>query len=224
MEYYVDTADIAKIKRIMKWLPLNGVTMNPSLVAKTGQKVFEILSEVLEITNGPVHVQVMARDSEGIIKDAHKLNSVDTDRIYVKIPVSRQGLSAIKDIDTNEVNVTATAVFTVSQALTAAKAGTKYVAPYFSRVNKMEQSGFGLIKDIQTVFDNYTFNTKILAASVKNAFDVKELFKLGIAAITVPPEIYEQAHQHSLTDQAIKMFEDDWTGVFEGLDLEADLK
>ncbi len=224
MEYYVDTAEIDKIKKIINWLPLDGVTMNPSLVAKSNRKVFETLSELLALTKGAVHVQVMGQDRDNIIKEADKLSSLNKDRIYVKIPVSKEGLAAIKDIDTDKVNVTATAVFTVSQAITASKAGAKYVAPYFSRVNKIEQSGLILIKDIQFSLNNYNYDTKVLAASVKNAYDVKELYKLGVDAITVPPEIYEQAHQHSLTAQAIEIFNEDWLRVFEDLNIDSDFQ
>ncbi len=223
MEYYIDSGNLTKIKELINWLPIDGVTINPSLVSLERKRLFSLIEEILTVCDGRVHVQVLANSEKDIIEETLKLHSF-SERIIVKIPVSKVGLAAIKKIDTEEIDITATAVFGVSQALAAAKCGAKYIAPYVSRLDKIEQSGVKLVEEIKKTIDAAGYSSKIIAASIKNANQVKELLKLGIESITLSPEILVQAHTHFLTDKAIEMFEEDWLREYNTLSIEADLK
>lgn len=223
MEYYIDSGDVGQIKALKEWLPLDGVTINPSLVAEEGKELFSLIDALLPLVDKYLHVQVLARDKRGMIEEAHRL-AVISEKIVVKIPVSQQGLAAIKKLDTSEIKVTATGLFGVTQALTAAKAGASYLAPYVSRVDRMEQSGITPVREMLETLDFHNYRSKIIVASIKNANQVKELIRLGVEAMTLSPEIMIQAHSHHLTERAIDMFEEDWLEVFESLELDADLK
>ena len=225
MEYFVDTADLEKVKKLAKWLPLEGITVNPSIVAKEGRELLPLVEEMLGYCSGIIHAQVLKSDPEGIKQEAKKLSEMNSERIFVKIPVTKTGLQAIKELDTDRINITATAVFGVSQALTAAKAGAKYIAPYVSRWDReIAQSGVGLVKEIYNIINNYNSDAKVIAASVKNSKQIKELMELGIGAITMPPEIYIQAHNHNLTEKAVEIFEEDWEKEFVNLSITASKK
>lgn len=223
MELYVDSGDIAKIKELKSWLPLAGVTVNPSIIAAENQELFSLLQELIILSNKHLHVQVLSNDTKGIIKEAQKLHSF-SDKIVVKIPVSQAGLAAIKELDPTKIKITATAIFTVSQAFTAAEAGAVYLAPYVSRLDKIEQEGVKMVREMKEMLLANGFSARIIAASIKNSQQVKELIKLGIGAITLTPDILIQMNQHPLTDQAIAAFKSDWLIKFKDYELDSKLR
>lgn len=223
MELYVDSANIKTIKKLNGWLPLDGITVNPSIVAVEKKELFPLLEELLKLCDKYLHVQVLSEKKEEIIKEAERLHSL-SEKIIVKIPVSQEGLAAIKELDTEEIKVTATAIFTITQAFSAAKAGASYLAPYVSRLDRIEQSGVKMVKEMKEMVEINGFSAKIITASIKNANQVKELIRTGAQAMTLSPEILIQANQHPLTDQAVEMFRDDWINIFEEFKLDSKLK
>lgn len=223
MELYVDSANLKTIKELNGWLPLDGVTVNPSIVAVEKKELFPLLEELLKLCDKHLHVQVLSEKKEEIIKEAEQLHSL-SEKIVVKIPVSREGLAAIKELDTEEMKITATAIFTVTQAFSAAKAGACYLAPYVSRLDRIEQSGVKMVREMQEMVELNGFSAKIITASIKNANQVKELIRTGAQAMTLSPEILIQANQHPLTDQAVEMFRDDWINTFKNYKLDSKLK
>ncbi|RCW60345.1 transaldolase family protein [Halanaerobium sp. ST460_2HS_T2] len=223
MELYVDSANVEIIKELNQWLPLDGVTVNPSIVAAEDKELFPLLDELLKLSKKHLHVQVLSEKKEEIIKEAEKLHSI-SEKIVVKIPVSQQGLAAIKELDTEKIKITATAIFTVTQAFSAAKAGAAYLAPYVSRLDRVEQSGVKMVREMQEMVELNDFSAKIITASIKNANQVKELIRTGAQAMTLSPEILIQSHQHPLTDQAVEMFRDDWINKFKNYNLDSKLK
>lgn len=224
MELYIDSADIRKIKCLMKWLPIDGITVNPSIISEIKLPLKKVIKELLSLTEGFLHVQVISTQVDSIIREAEELHNL-SNRIIVKIPVNENGLEAIKKIDTEEIMITATALFSVTQAIVAAKAGAKYIAPYVSRVNKIEQSGVNLVKEIKkTISDLYGYPVKIIAASVKNSYEVSELIKIGVDAITLNPEVLKESCKHFLTEEAVSKFNEDWNKTFKQLSIFSELK
>ncbi|MFW5686986.1 MAG: transaldolase family protein [Halanaerobium sp.] len=223
MELYVDSASVEIIKELNEWLPLDGVTVNPSIVAAEKKELFPLLDELLKLTEKHLHVQVLSEKKEEIIKEAERLHAL-SDKIVVKIPVTQQGLAAIKELDTEQMKITATAIFTVTQAFSAAKAGAAYLAPYVSRLDRIEQSGVKMVREMKEMVELNGFSAKIITASIKNANQVKELIRTGAQAMTLSPDILIQAHQHPLTDQAVEMFRDDWINIFKNYRLDSKLK
>lgn len=223
MELYVDSANVEVIKELNEWLPLDGVTVNPSIVAAENKELFPILDELLKLSEKHLHVQVLSEKKEEIIKEAERLHSL-SEKIVVKIPVSQEGLAAIKALDTDKIKVTATAIFTVTQAFSAAKAGAVYLAPYVSRLDRIEQSGVKMVREMKEMVELNGFPAKIITASIKNSNQVKELIRTGAQAMTLSPEILIQSHQHPLTDQAVELFRDDWINKFKNYNLDSKLK
>jgi fructose-6-phosphate aldolase 2 len=223
MELYVDSANVEIIKELNQWLPLDGVTVNPSIVAAEDKELFPLLEELLKLSRKHLHVQVLSEKKEEIIKEAEQLHSL-SEKIIVKIPVSQEGLAAIKELNTDQMKITATAIFTVTQAFSAAKAGAAYLAPYVSRLDRIEQSGVKMVREMQEMVELNGFSAKIITASIKNANQVKELIRTGAQAMTLSPDILIQSHQHPLTDQAVEMFRDDWINKFKNYKLDSKLK
>lgn len=223
MELYVDSGNVDQIKALREWLPLDGVTVNPSIVAAEKKELFTLLKELLKLSDRYLHVQVLSDKKEEIIKEAEKLHSL-SEKIIVKIPVSKNGFAAIKEIDTDKIKVTATAIFGVTQALSAAKAGASYLAPYVSRVDRIEQSGVKLVKEMKEVIELNNYSSRIIVASIKNSNQVKELIRIGVQAMTLSPEIMVQSHKHHLTDRAVEMFREDWGRTYKEFALESRLK
>jgi len=223
MELYVDSANVEIIKELNQWLPLDGVTVNPSIVSVEDKELYPLLEELLELSAKYLHVQVLSEQKDEIIREAEELHAI-SDKIIVKIPVSKEGFAAIKELDTDKIKVTATAIFTVTQAYTAAKAGAAYLAPYVSRLDRIEQSGVKMVREMKEMLDLNDFSAKIITASIKNANQVKELIRTGAQAMTLSPDILIQANQHPLTDKAVEMFRDDWINHFEEFKLNSKLK
>lgn len=207
MQLFVDTADIEEIKKVAHLV--DGVTTNPSLIAKQGKDFKEVVREICEIVNGPISAEVVATDCEGMLQEAEKLVPIHKN-IVIKVPLTSEGLKATKELTKRGVKTNVTLCFSANQALLAAKAGATYVSPFIGRLDDIGQTGMDLIQEIVTIYRNYGFQTKILAASIRHPIHVKEAAMLGADVATCPPDIIHKLYQHSLTDAGLKKFLDDW--------------
>lgn len=208
MQLFVDTADIEEIKKVAHLV--DGVTTNPSLIAKQGRDFKVVVKEICNIVNGPISAEVVATDCEGMLKEAEKLIQIHQN-IVIKVPLTSEGLKATKELTKRGIKTNVTLCFSANQALLAAKAGATYVSPFIGRLDDIGQTGIDLIEEIVTIYKNYGFQTKILAASIRHPIHVKEAAMLGADVATCPPDIIHKLYQHSLTDAGLKKFLDDWT-------------
>jgi transaldolase len=212
MKFFLDTANLDEIKQAASMGILDGVTTNPTLVSKETGKFKEILLNICEVVNGPVSAEVIATDFEGMVKEAHGLTTIHPN-IVVKIPMIREGLKAVKSLASEGIRVNVTLCFSPSQALMAAKAGATFVSPFVGRVDDISGVGMEIIADIRTIFDNYGFETEILAASLRHPLHVVEAALIGSDIATMPYKVFDQLFNHPLTDVGLKRFLDDWEKV-----------
>jgi len=215
MEFFLDTAIIEEIKKAAEWGLLDGVTTNPSLVKKTGKTFDEVAREIVEFVKGPVSLEVVAEDSETIIKEARQL-SKRGDNVVVKVPMTEEGVKAIQVLSKEGVKTNCTLVFSANQALIAAKAGATYVSPFLGRIDDAGGDGIQLIYDIREIFDNYGLQTKIIAASLRHPTHIMEMAKAGADISTIPFGVLKKLFKHPLTDAGIKSFLKDWENVPKG--------
>lgn len=215
MEILLDTANINEIKDLYDTLCIDGVTTNPTIIAKEGIKLENIIKEINEIVTDytPIHAQVISSSYEEIIDEALYISKLRKN-IYVKIPVTKNGLRAIKELKKHNIKITATAVFTANQGFLAAKAGADYVAPYVNRIDNIGGDGVVVVGDLVNILNKYNMNTKVLAASFKNAQQVYDLMKVGVHSMTLPKDICEVMFKHPSTDLSVKQFKEDWVKVF----------
>lgn len=215
MQLILDTGNINEIKDLYTHLPIDGVTTNPSIVAKEGKAFKELIKEIDEVVgeDTPIHAQVLSTEYEEIVKEAMYISSLRKN-MYVKIPVTKDGLRAIKELKKLNINITATAIFTAHQGFLAAKAGADYVAPYVNRLDNISADGVGVVRDLVKIIDTYNMNTKVLAASFKNPQQVIDLMTYGVHSVTVPADICRAMMNHPLTDWSVDKFIEDWTNVF----------
>ncbi|HDS11387.1 MAG TPA: fructose-6-phosphate aldolase [Candidatus Wirthbacteria bacterium] len=220
MELYIDTADTAEIAKFNHLLPLDGVTTNPSIVAKTGKPLKQLIKEISGIIepDKTLFAQVIQTDLHGMIKEAKTISGLYPD-IYAKIPVTLEGLAAIKLLTAQGIKTIGTAVFTTQQAILAAKAGASYVAPYVNRLVKNGGDGAQLIAEIAELFALHDLPTKILAASFASSEQALNMLLAGAHSLTLPPAIMEQFGQHPLTFASVKQFEQDWQTAFGRLEI-----
>ncbi len=210
MEIFIDTANIDEIRQANDWGILDGVTTNPSLVAKEKGKDFKtIVREICEIVHGDVSAEVVAVKYEDILHEARILAKIHKN-IVVKIPLTPDGLKAVKALAKESIRSNVTLCFSANQALLAAKAGAYIISPFVGRLDDIGQSGVELIEEIRQIYDNYDFKTKILFASVRHADHVKQAALLGADIATIPFKVLEQLYKHPLTDAGLKQFLDDW--------------
>lgn len=210
MKFFVDTAEIREIEKLAETGMVDGVTTNPTLVAKSGRDFFEVLKEICEIVSGPVSAEVTATEAEGMIREGEKLVRV-ADNIAIKLPMTWEGLKACRYFSSKNIMVNVTLCFSAEQALLAAKAGATFVSPFVGRLDDIGESGMKLIADICQIYKNYPhLETEVLVASVRSSFHVVEAAKLGAHVATVPPKILEQLVQHPLTDKGLETFLADW--------------
>lgn len=193
MKILVDHADINAIKKMYEYYPVDGVTTNPSILNKTGKNPYEVLKEIRAFIGekAELHAQVISKDAEGMIKEAHKMREVLGENTFIKVPVIPEGLKAIKALASEGINVTGTAIYNQMQGFLAGKAGAKYVAPYVNRIDNLGSNGVQVAKDIHDMLKNAGLKTEILAASFKNSQQVLELAKYGVGASTIAPDVIE---------------------------------
>jgi transaldolase len=210
MKFFVDTADIADIKEMADTGLLDGVTTNPSLIAKSGRDFMEVTKEICDLVDGPVSAEVVALDHETMMKEAETLRRI-ADNVCIKVPLTIDGLKTCKKLTGDGTMVNVTLCFSANQALLAAKAGATFVSPFVGRHDDNGFDGMALIRDIRTIYDNYPgFTTEILVASIRNPVHVLESARIGADVATMPPAVIKGLFKHVLTDKGIEGFTKDW--------------
>ncbi|MDM8523309.1 fructose-6-phosphate aldolase [Desulfococcaceae bacterium HSG8] len=209
MKFFIDTANIDEIKEAHSMGMVDGVTTNPSLIAKEGRDFEEVIKEICEIVDGPISAEVIALDAEGMLKEARHLAGIHKN-IVIKIPMTVDGLKATRQLTEEGIRTNVTLVFSPLQALMAAKAGATYVSPFVGRLDDISQEGLDLIDQIVTIYDNYEFRTEVIVASVRNPLHVLDSAMLGAHIATIPFNVLAKLAAHPLTDKGIKAFLDDW--------------
>ena len=210
MKFFADTCDIAAIKDLADCGMLDGVTTNPSIIAKDGGDFIEIITEITKICDGPVSAEVASTDYETMMKEAEKLAGI-AENIAVKVPLTEAGLKVCKNLSDNDTMVNVTLCFSPLQALLAAKAGATFISPFVGRLDDIAQDGMQLIADIITIYDSYPdFHTEVLVASVRHPAHILESAKMGADVVTCPPAVIKQLYKHPLTDKGLAAFVEDW--------------
>ncbi len=214
MKIFLDTANIEEIKQGTSWGLVDGVTTNPSLIEKEKKGNFkEIIKEILSATDGPVSVEVVATDYEGMIEQAHKIMELGKNAV-VKIPMTVEGLRAIKTLASESIPVNCTLIFSPIQALFAAKAGARYVSPFVGRLDDIAEDGMMLVDQIKTIFTNYAIDTEILVASIRSPMHVVRAALIGADIATLPFDVLKKLPQHPKTDEGLARFLSDWKKQF----------
>ena len=215
MKFFIDTANVDNIKKANDMGVICGVTTNPSLIAKEGRDFTEVIKEITSIVDGPISGEVKATtvDAEGMIKEGREIAAIHPNMI-VKIPMTVEGLKAVKVLSSEGIKTNVTLIFSANQALLAARAGATYVSPFLGRLDDISMPGINLIEDIVQIFDNYGLETEIIAASIRNTVHVTECALAGADIATVPYAVIEQMTKHPLTDQGIEKFQADYKKVF----------
>lgn len=209
MKFFADTAEIADIKELAATGLLDGVTTNPSLIAKSGRDFMEVTKEICAIVDGPVSAEVVALDHETMMKEAEVLRKL-ADNVCIKVPLTIDGLKTCKALTGDGTMVNVTLCFSANQALLAAKAGATFVSPFVGRHDDNGFDGMELIEDIRLIYDNYSYETEILVASVRHVTHVLQSAKIGADVMTAPPKVIKQLFNHVLTDKGIEGFLKDW--------------
>ena len=209
MKFFVDTADVDEIRELADTGLLDGVTTNPSLILKSGRDIIEVTKEICSIVDGPVSAEVTATDYQGMIAEAKVLAKI-ADNICIKLPLTMDGLKACKKLTSEGHMTNVTLCFSANQALLAAKAGATYISPFIGRLDDMGMDGMEVIEEIRMIYDNYDFETQILAASIRTVNHVKESAIAGADVATIPPSTLKALVKHPLTDKGLDAFLADW--------------
>lgn len=212
MKFFIDTANIEEIRKTWETGIIDGVTTNPSLLAKEGKEPLSLLRQICEIVNGPVSAEALSLQYEEMVREAIELSKIHPN-IVVKIPMTEDGLRAVRKLSEEGIKTNVTLVFSPTQALLAAKAGANYVSPFVGRLDDISHSGMELIKDIQMIFGNYDFQTEVIVASIRNPLHVLEAAKMGADIATIPYSVIKQLIKHPLTDIGIERFLKDWEKI-----------
>ncbi|MFT6944524.1 MAG: transaldolase [Yoonia sp.] len=205
MKFFVDTAEIDQIKELNDLGMVDGVTTNPSLIAKSGRNILEVTKEICDLVSGPVSAEVVALDAETMLAEGRKLAKI-ADNIAVKVPLTWAGLQTCKALSDEGIMVNVTLCFSANQALLAAKAGATFISPFIGRLDDLNLDGLDLIEDIRTIYDNYGFETNILAASIRSANHMSDCAKIGADVATAPPAVIKAMANHLLTDKGLAGF------------------
>jgi transaldolase len=217
MKIFVDTADLNEIRELASWGIIDGVTTNPTLVAKTGRSFNEIIEEIFKIVDGPISLEVISEKADEMVKEAkalvEKVSEKYRNNVAIKIPMTPEGLKAVKILSKEKIKTNVTLVFSANQALLAAKAGATYVSPFIGRLDDIGQEGMQVIEEIMEIFCNYDIKTEVIVASIRHPIHVIEAARIGADIATVPPEVIRKMVKHSLTDIGIKNFLKDWEKV-----------
>lgn len=209
MKFFVDTADIAEIRDLAATGLLDGVTTNPSLIAKSGKSFIPLIEEICTVVKGPVSAEVAATDYETMLKEGEKLAKI-ADNIAVKVPLTPAGLKVCKHLTDKGTMVNVTLCFSAAQALLAAKAGATFISPFVGRLDDVGTDGMELIADIVSIYENYNFATEVLVASVRHPMHIVDAAKIGAHVATCPPGVIRQLYNHPLTDKGLAAFVEDW--------------
>ncbi|WP_074381512.1 fructose-6-phosphate aldolase [Bartonella doshiae] len=209
MKFFVDSANIEEIRELQDLGLVDGVTTNPSLILKSGRNILDVTKEICTLTNGPVSAEVAATDFDSIMKEANVLATI-ADNICIKLPLTLDGLKACKALTAQGLKTNLTLCFSANQALLAAKAGATFVSPFIGRLDDCGTDGCELLHEIRTIYNNYDYKTKILAASIRTVNHVKEAALSGADVATVPPKVLKTLVQHPLTDKGLQIFLNDW--------------
>ncbi|MGF1605073.1 MAG: fructose-6-phosphate aldolase [Rhodothalassiaceae bacterium] len=212
MKFFVDTADTAEIHRLAETGLLDGVTTNPSLVRKSGRNFLEVVAEIADLVDGPVSAETVSPDYATMLEEGRKCADI-APNIAVKVPLTVDGLKVCRTLADDDVMVNVTLCFSANQALLAAKAGARFISPFVGRHDDISQDGMSLIEDIRLIYDNYGFDTEILAASLRHPVHVLQAAKIGADVVTVPPAVIWKLFEHPLTDKGLKQFLDDWAAT-----------
>ena len=209
MKFFADTADVAELRELKDLGLLDGVTTNPSLIAKSGRKFTEVIAEICSFVEGPVSAEVAALDFDGMMKEANVLRKI-AKNVTVKVPLTLEGLKACRVLSGEGTMVNVTLCFSANQALLAAKAGATFISPFVGRLDDIHQDGMELIAEIRQIYDNYDYDTNILVASVRTANHIKEAALIGADYATAPAAVLKSLVKHPLTDKGIEQFLSDW--------------
>ncbi|HBV68297.1 MAG TPA: fructose-6-phosphate aldolase [Clostridiales bacterium] len=212
MKLFIDTANVDEIRKANDMGVICGVTTNPSLIAKEGRVFEEVVREITQIVDGPISAEVISLDSEGMIREAVELVKIHKN-IIIKIPMTTEGLKAVKVLHSENIKTNVTLIFSAGQALLAAKAGASYVSPFVGRLDDVSNNGMDLIAEIVDIFNNYNIDTEIIAASIRHPMHATQAARLGCHIATVPFKVLEQMTKHPLTDKGIEQFLKDWETV-----------
>ena len=212
MKFFIDTANIAEIKEGIALGMVDGVTTNPSLIAKEKKSFEDVVKEILKIVKGPVSLEVISMEAKAMFAEGKKLMRLG-DNVVIKVPLSTEGLKATKMLATEGIDVNQTLIFSPLQALMAAKAGARYVSPFVGRLDDIAHDGMDLTSQILTIFDNYGYDTEVIVASIRHPRHVLDAALMGADIATIPFKVIAQLAQHPLTDKGIAMFLDDWKKV-----------
>ncbi|WP_372609768.1 fructose-6-phosphate aldolase [Aquicoccus sp.] len=209
MKFFVDTAEIDAIADLNDLGMADGVTTNPSLIMKSGRDILEVTKEIAELVDGPVSAEVVATEAEAMIAEGRKLAEI-ADNIAIKVPLTWDGLKACKVLSAEGRMVNVTLCFSINQALLAAKAGASFISPFIGRLDDLNLDGMELIADIRRVYDNFAFETEILAASIRSVNHIADCARVGADVITAPPSVIKAMVNHPLTDKGLAAFMADW--------------
>lgn len=212
MKIFIDTANLDQIKEINSWGILDGVTTNPTLVAKEGCDFETRVRDICQVVDGPISAEAVSMEAEGMIKEARQLSKIHKN-IIVKIPMTSEGLKAVKVLSKEGMKTNVTLVFSPNQALLAAKAGATYVSPFVGRLDDISHDGMALVRDIVTIFRNYGFKTQVIAASMRHPVHVTEAALAGAHVATIPYDVLKKMIKHNLTDEGIQKFLKDWEKI-----------
>jgi len=212
MKFFIDTADVKEIREANELGLVDGVTTNPSLIAKSGRRFEEVIKEITGIVDGPISAEVISLEHDGMIAEAAELAKIHPN-IVIKLPMTPEGLKATKTLHKQGIKTNVTLIFTPMQALLAAKAGATYVSPFVGRLDDISQNGMGIIEEIRTIFDNYGYDAEIIVASIRNPIHVLDSALIGADICTIPYSVMLQLAKHPLTDAGIKKFLEDWEKV-----------
>ncbi len=209
MKFFIDTANVEEIKKAASYGLLDGVTTNPSLVAKEGRDFIELLKEITKIVDGPISAEVVSLDYEGMLKEAKELAKIH-DNIVIKVPLIKEGIKAVKTLSEEGIKTNVTLCFSAVQALLAAKAGATYISPFVGRLDDISHDGMGLIQQIVQIYRNYDFDTQVLVASVRHPLHLVDAALMGAHVATIPFAVIEKLFKHPLTDIGLEQFLNDW--------------
>ncbi len=210
MKFFVDTADVSEIRDLAATGLVDGVTTNPSLIAKSGRRILDVIAEICDIVDGPISAEVAATDFDTMLREGQKLAKI-ADNVTVKVPLTPDGLKTCRALSDAGTKVNVTLCFSAGQAILAAKAGASFISPFIGRLDDISSNGMGLIADIVQIYRNYdNFKTEVLVASIRSPSDVTEAAKLGAHVSTLPPSVLRQLFQHPLTDKGLQAFLKDW--------------